>query len=614
MAAVLPVIVLAPTAAVLVTVQIMQILGTPFDVGARIVAAMFTISLVAAVALTVNGRLIADLRRDLSWLPLLGIGVVFSVLSFVLVRYGADDTHYLPNAVYFLAHPQTPMGFEAYYIHSDDGPFRAISWINSYAGEYALAALSRVLEVEFLALYWSGKSIVFAFLVPFAWYGLLRRFALPHVAVVVAIVVMLLVFFIMGETYNSYGNWFLTGLFHGKTIVIAVGLPLTWAYLIAFFDDPNFRNWCYLAIVPTAMIGLSTMAGFILPVSVFTLFLGYAFAEGRKFWTHPLRILGAGGAFGYLVIVTLYIRLNINPMILVNDGVMNGHYPASYLGQLAFFTDLRMPVSLVVAILATALSIKWLDGRHRRFVLWWSLIYVALYLTPLTAPLLINHLTTTNTYWRLFLAFPFPLVVGISVAKFVEMGRHREWPWRGAWIIGAAAVLAAPHVLLVGQIQFGWDRTSPSVIRSIHSVALGGVRLQPGRLSDSRKILEITPPGPMLAPHPINRVIPILSGRHPQLNARNLETRFWFQSRGDPARGNRRVSAGYFLEGLPQGRENALFEVLSEEPNLRSIVIQEKALARDGVAARLSEAGFVAGGRIKSYRVFIHPPAAAKQQ
>ena len=162
------------------------------------------------------------------------------------------------------------------------------------------------------------------------------------------------------------------------------------------------------------MMGLSTMTGFVLPASASCLVLAYGVAHGRQIWTDPVRMFGLLGAFTYLLAATLYIRFNVHPLVLDNDGILNRHYPLTYSGQVSFVTNLQFPLSAAIVVAATLLSLKWLDNPRRRLLSWWCLIYAGLFLNPLSAYLLMEHLTTSNVYWRLFHAYPIPLVIGIA--------------------------------------------------------------------------------------------------------------------------------------------------------------------------------------------------------
>lgn len=600
-----PVVVIAPVAAAQVAVQFLQLSSLPFDIGASIVAAVFTVSLVATLYCV--GRFYYS-RLSVtwgSWLPLTILALLFALLAFVLVRFDGDDTHYLPNAVYFLAHPRTPMGFETYYIHTDGEPFSAIAWINSYANEFFLAAIAHVFGFNFLSMYWSGKTLAAAFLIPFAWYGLLRRFDLPHGLIFGAICITLATIFIMGETFNTYGNWFITRLFHGKVIVVALGLPLMWSYMIAFLDKPGLWHWSALGIIVTAMVGLSPMAGFMLPASALALFLAYGLAHGPRVWFDPVRVPGLAGAFAYLLAAAIFIRFNVNPLILENDGILNQNYPTTYIGQLSFVTNPAFPLSIVLVVAASYLAVRQLQASRQRLILWWCLIYAGLFLNPISARILMEYVTTSNTYWRLFHAYPIPLVFGIAAVWLISYFLKSQRRPRIFLILGGGIVLGIPHALLILQIVFGWERNAPTIIRSIHRISAGGARISDVRIAEANKILSLVPPGPMLAGEPASTVIPILSGRNPQIYARVLETEFWFEARGEKERGLRRRGAYHFVSGWPGSAPEPFFKVLKEERNLKSLVIHRDVFQTGNIAKRIKAEGFTYAGDAGRYRIFV---------
>ena len=603
-ARILPLIIMTPTSVALIWIQITQLWHISFSAAASVAVALFTIVFIAMVIGATWHTHIRTLSRDLSWIPLAVICLGFALLGFVLVRWDADDTHYLSNAVYFLSHPKTRMGFEAYYIHVDDAPFKAISWINSYAIEFLLASFAHVLKFDFLSLHWSGKTLIAAFIIPCSWYSLFRRFTKRHDTVLVAICISLLVIFIMGDTFNSFGNWFLTRLFHGKVIVVALGLPLIWNHTIGYLDRPNIGDWGALFVVSSAMIGLSTMAGILIPATMAPLVLAYCIANKIKIWSNVKQLFGLASAFTYLLSVTVYIRLHVNPVILQNDSIINGHYPTNYLGQISFITNPTFPLSAFIMFGATLLCLKFVSADRRRLIAWWCGIYGVFFLTPLTAPLLIEHLTTSNTYWRLFHGYPIPLVIGISVAGLFtytrSLNQHRKIM---AFAISAIA-LGSPHVILILQILFGWDRTAPTIIRAIHRISAGGYRISDVRLADIKAVLSRLPDGSVLAAQPINADIPVFSGTHPLIYARMTETEFWFQTRGNPEKGNRRRAAMQFASGTSNHSKNDFFSVLDEEPNLKSLVLLPDALTLAGVSEKIAANGFNDIGTAGRYRLF----------
>ncbi len=604
-ALVLPLIIVAPTAAALVWLQITQLWQISFSVAATVAVALFAIVFIAMVVGASWFAPVRSFTRDLSWIPLAVICLGFAVLGFVLVRWDADDTHYLPNAVYFLSHPETKMGFEAYYIHVDGAPFKAISWINSYAIEFLLASFTHVLNFDFLSLHWNGKTLIAAFIIPCAWYSLFGRFTKRHDAVLVAICVSLFVVLIMGDTFNSYGNWFLTRLFHGKVIVVAVGLPLIWHHTISYLDRPNVGDWGALFVVSSAMIGLSTMAGFLIPATTAPLVLAYCVANKIKIWPNINRLFGLASAFSYLLSVTIYIRLHVSPVILQNDSIMNRHYPTDYFGQISFITNPAFPLSAFIMVVATLLCLKFVSADHRRLIAWWCGIYAALFLTPLTAPFLIEHLTTSNTYWRLFHGYPIPLVIGLSAAGLYTYARSLTRLRQIIVVAISAIVLGLPHVILVLQILFGWDRTAPTIVRAVHRISAGGYRISDVRLTDIKAVLPRLPDGPVLAAHPINSDIPLFSGTHSLIYARAIETEFWFLTRGDPDKGIRRRAAMQFASGTANHSEDDFFRVIDGEPNLKSLVLFSNVLTLAGVSEKIAAKGFNDIGPAGQYRLFI---------
>ncbi len=606
-----PFAILAPSAAAMVWIQLSQVAGVTFHLSSTIAVFLFFSVLLAMAVWGVRRIRSGSIVVSWSWAHLAGIGFALGTLAFVMVRWDGDDTHYLPTVVYMLAHPDTPMGFDAFYIHADGQPFKALAWITSYSSEYFVASFAHVLGLDFYALYWSGKTVVAAFLVPFVWYALLRRFEADHITAILGTALAIATVFVMCDTHNSYGNWFITRYFHGKAIVLTLTLPLIWNHVLAYLERPAAWHWIAIAVAASASIGLATLAAVVVPASVAVLIIAYGLVHGPKIWFDPARFLGLGSAFSYLIAVALYMRVHVHPLFLKNDDVVNGHYPTGYVDQFAFAFNPAFPLTLIIMFVATAITLRALDGKTRRLVGLWCVLYTALFLTPLTASFLIENVTTANVYYRLFLAYPIPLVLGVAAAALVR----KLWTSgisRFAIIAIVSTVLTAPHFLLVAQIAFGWERNAPSIVRSIHRVSAGGLRISEVRLNDVRSVLDKAPPGPMLAAQPVNEDVPIYSAHHPQIYARFVETEFVFSSRGDPARGHRRRQARLFASGefgpnedSFKARIEAFYSVIEEEPDLVTVVVNPTVLQRSDVASRLGTSGFRDFGPAGRYRVFV---------
>jgi len=168
-----------------------------------------------------------------------------------------------------------------------------------------------------------------------------------------------------------------------------------------------------------------------------------------------------------------------------------------------------------------------------------------------------------------------------------------------------ATILVVPHILLILQIYFGWERTGPTIVRAIHRVTAGGPRISGIRLADIQIVLPRLPDGPVLAAHPINSDIPIFSGRHPLIYARMIETEYWFLTRGNPEKGVRRYAAMRFSSGKYKSGVDAFFQVLDEEPNLNSLILHPDAVAESGITEAILAKGFVDKGAAGRYRLFI---------
>jgi hypothetical protein len=105
------------------------------------------------------------------------------------------------------------------------------------------------------------------------------------------------------------------------------------------------------------------------------------------------------------------------------------------------------------------------------------------------------------------------------------------------------------------------------------------------------ELIAATPPGPMLAPLPLNGVIAMLSSKYPQMRIFNEAERVWFGKRGMGDETDRRICASDFLTGdepdcFPE------FQALLGYTYLRSVVIAKSAALDSKVSSALNENGF----------------------
>ena len=124
---------------------------------------------------------------------------------------------------------------------------------------------------------------------------------------------------------------------------------------------------------------------------------------------------------------------------------------------------------------------------------------------PWSAPILVEHVTTPNIYWRLFYLLPFPLSMGIAVGLLSE---------RTGMLHSRARTVATACSGLALAVALG--ASSPtSIFQPPLRFGRAEYKLSRDHLEVARRIVEVAPPGPMLSPLDIANIVPSLSGEHP---------------------------------------------------------------------------------------------------
>jgi len=192
---------------------------------------------------------------------------------------------------------------------------------------------------------------------------------------------------------------------------------------------------------------------------------------------------------------------------------------------------------------------------------------VILYLNPIVAPFLIQHVTSPNIYWRLFYLYPFPLVLAITCTYLAENIKNKNpvVQFLTMTLYGLTIILAL---------------SSPGFQTIFHSG--NQIRFPPRYkiyqqlFDNAQKISEQAPPGTMLAPTGLSGAIPIVSAEHPQIRIREDGVKLWLESCGMPeAFARRRLGASSFVGGEYKNLSDFERFLEIEDNILTSIVIHE---------------------------------------
>jgi hypothetical protein len=526
-----------------------QALGLGFQVYA-IVGVVLTALLFILAAPFARKRLNQATNRDGKALFLVvSLGILCSTLALVSHRSDADDYYYTPNVVYSLDNPKEPMGFDVHFLDGGAGcNIVSYGWGTSGPFEYSRGAVAGILACDFLSVYYLLTPALIGFLIPFALYFALSHFSERTIVTATSVAITIGIVLLLGETHRTFGNFSLTRAYQGKTLFLAVGIPFFVGVTFCFFRSPSPYHWTLLFAVATAMAGATPSAVVVLPALASVLAIAELVAPRLQRQVRLVYHLYFA-SFCYVALYALFLAVN-SEGITRADNPINQGWPTTFLGHLSFFVNASKPVTPLVVCVSSLAATSLTHGRQRRFLVTWIIAAVALYLNPLTAPVVMRYFASPNIYWRLFYIYPFPLVIGVTAVHLSRRLSRSARNLRFAIPVLTILFLVGAHVLPFSTSIFRYESTFSVPPR---------YKLPEELVNTAKAIISQAPEGTMLAPTGLSGVVPMMSSKHPQVRIRRDGVRLWLANCGRPEAAASRIGASEFVGGdrsmLPEFRE-----------------------------------------------------------
>ena len=498
-------------------------------------------------------------------LALVALGFLSAALALATNRGSIDDPLYIADAVYRLQHPSEALDFSSHYLYNRTGqPFLLYWYDTANAFEYTQAAVAYLLGVEFLTIYHLVAVACSAFVAPLAAWFLLRQFVSDPWACFVGAAFSFGVLLLLGETHRTLGNFFITRIFHGKTVLMSISLPLVAAYTIRFLHRRDRFSWWMLLVATTATAGLTTSSFVLVPALVSVLLLAHGWAARLSCSEWIRAVAWTSAALSYLLVCAIAFS-GFAFKNLGATSVVNAAFPITLIGHFRLVFDLDHPVALTLFGICAGVAGILLEGWQRRFLFGWMGATLLLYLNPLTAPFLIEHLTSPNIYWRRFYIFPFIVTIGLAGAStWQALSRFGIAFQRGCAGVVIAALVAA-HLLFPGISVF--QRAD------VYGFGLPGYKLPNEELADARRLIAVAPPGPMLAPELLAGTITMLDSRFPQLRVRDTTLPMLMAKPGLREEAEARLRASEFVAGNKAELESFKATIETYGPLISSVVL-----------------------------------------
>jgi hypothetical protein len=267
-------------------------------------------------------------------------------------------------------------------------------------------------------------------------------------------------------------------------------------------------------------------------------------------------------------------------------------FPDHYRGQFELVFSSPTSFTFLSALASLAIAVLLVEPGVRRFLIGWVGSGLVLFLNPIAMPLITEHLTSDNIYWRLFYTMPFPLVLGLSGALAIE----RWFPGQAKLLIATAGTVVA---LVIG-LTMGFP--APSVFGEL-PFAFAKTKVTRYAEEEVGQILSRTPPGAMLAPLRHRVLIPLYDADRTFPVIRNFAV---FQSAivaQNEGLAWERIRAGRFVQGDAPGALKAFASVIAD--GIRTVVLDLEVEQDPRARLVLSVHGFEERFRDRRYVVFV---------
>lgn len=394
----------------------------------------------------------------------LGLYVLaFTCAAFTLlvVRPRSDDTFYMRMAMSVVDDPTAPL-LSVNMVHGPAsatlGPQPMFAPYLAHSFELLGGLVSYLTGIETARVIHLGLAPLFAWWFPFVAARLFRVIAPRHVLLATAVLVSF--YFIEGSAARGFANHAFVRLWHGKAVLLTVGVPLLCVYGLRYGARPSGVRFALLALSQVVALGLSSTALWLAPVLAALSVLAGTPAVSA----FPKRFGASVLSSGYVLVAGVWVFTRLvhgaaEPADLSStaDALAAGDAAAKAAVAPAFervaealsivFGPERTGIALLGAAFVAAAFAPSLLGRR---LLAATLVALCLaFANPLLSDLVASRVTGASTYHRVFWLLPVPVAVALVMAALREHVRERVPP-AAAWAVVAVALLAF-YVLAVAR-------------------------------------------------------------------------------------------------------------------------------------------------------------------
>jgi hypothetical protein len=454
-------------------------------------------------------------------LVVLVVASLFAVLAAVTIRSDEDDVYLVNRSAWVEATGRFPVRDVLF----SDQVFAVTRQDRmETAFEPLVGAVARWLP-------WSAPTVTYlvvapavSFLSVAALWRLLRALRSPVPAVATVVAATYVAFDAIVHT--AYGNFSFGRAWQGKTLLVALVLPLIWRHGLVWGRDGDRRAGVLLVVANVAAVGLSTTAPFTAPVvSVLAAGAGYLGGDRRE-RARRLGVAGVAAAVPLLagIVAVAAPRQSPSPAaLLLAAGPRLGHLVTGigHPPPLGGTAGLSPPdpwytvvgTGMIAVVTALAIVGGWIGTRDRasRLALVAApIVLVGGFLAPGVLRGLDHVAGSGGILWRVMWVIPAPAMVGL-------VGTAGWLPRRGRAGSALGPALAAAIVVAVtaGGLPVWSESNGATVGRPAWDV-------DSRPLAAARRLVALAPPGTTVAaPTEVGGAVAIVSARVHAVNPRD---------------------------------------------------------------------------------------------
>ena len=528
------------------------------------------------------------------------LAIACALFTLFAFRPRSDDAFYMSMSVGVVNYPDAPLlGVKTIHGPAVDrlpfqpmfAPYRAQSF--EALGGY-IAYLTRFRSIDVVHL---GIATFFGWFAPYAIARLMQL--IVGRAWLLGLATTLSYYVIEGSAGRGFANQAFVRMFHGKAVMLTVGVPLLLAYGVRFGRRPTRLGFLLLAAAQIGAMGMSSTGIWLAPTLALLAVLSAIERPSSIPRTAGLALLSSS----YVLAVGLLIRAQLVFDDRWVQGLTAASASRSFNGiskMLYLFPNVLGEERTATALLcAVALACVLAEGRvaFRLFALI-GLVLFGAFANPYLVKQVAGGITGSLTYERVLWLLPVPVGVGVAIVGVV--GAAGRCFGRNAGVLaGGAALLTfycvATTQTVIGDANQAWFRFPPVV------------KAWPRAQAVARALCEIAPLGAaVLAPEGVSRQLATLEHcGHPLMAGMR-----WMSAPRDEQRRRILLARALCEKGTIEPERNAQYASDLHFYHIAAVAMSPAAIRSRPAKSMLRAAGFRKERVVDGYHLWVRADGA----